>query len=85
MDGRLTQNLLENAVKYGREGGTIRMAAQPTPRGARWPARPGVVMSVTDDGQGIAREHIPRLTEGSTGWTKAAPALPAAPAWGWRP
>jgi signal transduction histidine kinase len=31
---KVLQNLLENAVKYGREGGTIRMAAQPA-RGAR--------------------------------------------------
>ncbi|MBX9593868.1 MAG: two-component sensor histidine kinase, partial [Roseomonas sp.] len=29
----------------------------------RWPARPGVVLGVTDEGPGIARHHIPRLTE----------------------
>ena len=31
--------------------------------GRHWPARPGVVLSVTDDGQGIPRVHLPRLTE----------------------
>ncbi len=31
--------------------------------GGRWPARPGVVLSVGDDGPGIPRVHVPRLTE----------------------
>jgi two-component system, OmpR family, phosphate regulon sensor histidine kinase PhoR len=62
---QVLQSPLENAVKYDREGGTAPSAWLPSlpRRGARWPARPGVVMSVTDDGQGIAQEHIPRLTE----------------------
>jgi two-component system phosphate regulon sensor histidine kinase PhoR len=34
------------------------------PAGApRLPVQPGVMLAVTDDGPGIAREHIPRLTE----------------------
>jgi two-component system, OmpR family, phosphate regulon sensor histidine kinase PhoR len=60
---QVLHNLLENAVKYGREGGTVRVAAQPVPPGDRWPARPGVTLAVSDDGQGIALEHLPRLTE----------------------
>ena len=59
---QVLQNLVDNAVKYGRAGGTVRVAAAPAEAG-RWPARPGVVVSVADDGPGIAREHIPRLTE----------------------
>ena len=59
---QVAQNLLDNALKYGRDDGTIRVVVE-LARGARWPARPGVVMSVADQGQGIPREHLPRLTE----------------------
>ena len=60
---QVLHNLLENAVKYGREGGTVRVAAALAPSGGRWPPRPGVVLAVRDDGHGIAAEHLPRLTE----------------------
>ena len=62
---QLVQNLLDNAVKYGREEGTVRLAAEPVlPGGSgRWPPRPGVVVTVQDDGVGIPSEHLPRLTE----------------------
>ena len=59
---QVAQNLLDNAVKYGREGGVVRLAAEPA-SGHRWPARPGVVVTVIDQGPGIPREHLPRLTE----------------------
>ena len=59
---QVAQNLLDNALKYGRDDGTIRLVVEPA-RGARWPTRAGVVMSVADQGQGIPREHLPRLTE----------------------
>jgi two-component system, OmpR family, phosphate regulon sensor histidine kinase PhoR len=59
---QVVQNLLDNALKYGRDNGSIRCAIEPA-IGARWPTRPGVVMGVTDQGQGIPREHLPRLTE----------------------
>lgn len=67
--GQVVRNLLENAVRYGPERGTVRLGvARAAARGGdgpgpRWPARPGVVLSVADDGPGIARHHIPRLTE----------------------
>ena len=57
---QVLQNLLDNAVKYG--AGAVRVSAAPAPPG-RWPARPGLVLAVTDNGPGIAREHLPRLTE----------------------
>ncbi len=60
---QVLQNLLDNAVKYGREGGTVRLDVQSVPPGGRWPARPGVVVAVADQGQGISRQHLPRLTE----------------------
>ena len=59
---QVAQNLLDNAVKYGGEGGTVRLAAEPA-AGPRWPVRPGVVVTVADQGHGIPREHLPRLTE----------------------
>jgi two-component system phosphate regulon sensor histidine kinase PhoR len=55
-------NLLDNAIKYGKAGGVIKLAA--TPAGADPRFEPGgVIISVADDGAGIARQHIPRLTE----------------------
>jgi two-component system, OmpR family, phosphate regulon sensor histidine kinase PhoR len=59
---QVLQNLLDNAVKYGREGGTVRLELA-VPSGARWPSRPGVLLAVADQGPGIPREHLPRLTE----------------------
>jgi two-component system phosphate regulon sensor histidine kinase PhoR len=52
-------NLIENAIKYGAEGKVVRiqLASDAAPR----PGRVGV--SVIDKGAGIAREHLPRLTE----------------------
>jgi two-component system phosphate regulon sensor histidine kinase PhoR len=66
---QVVQNLLDNALKYGRAGGTVRLevaVAQPefSPGSTRgWPARPGVVITVADQGAGIPRAHLPRLTE----------------------
>jgi two-component system phosphate regulon sensor histidine kinase PhoR len=49
-------NLLNNAVRYTPEGGQIWL---------RWRARAdgGATIEVQDTGPGIAREHLPRLTE----------------------
>jgi two-component system phosphate regulon sensor histidine kinase PhoR len=60
---QIFQNLLDNAVKYGREGGKIRVQVEEVPPGGRFPARPGVILAVTDDGAGIPRQHLARLTE----------------------
>lgn len=60
------QNLLENAVKYGEEKTIIRVAARPLAKdgaGERRLGRAGVKVSVINEGEGIEREHIPRLTE----------------------
>ncbi len=57
---QIIRNLLDNAIRHGRDGGTIRLHVAPA-RAAD--GRQGVTISVTDDGPGIPREHLPRLTE----------------------
>jgi two-component system phosphate regulon sensor histidine kinase PhoR len=60
---QVMQNLLDNAVKYGRDGGTLTVQAIRAQPGDRWPNRPGLVVSVSDQGGGIPKQHLPRLTE----------------------
>ncbi len=52
---QIIQNLVQNAIKYGRAGGKIQVALAAL--GDRF------AITVTDDGIGIAAEHLPRLTE----------------------
>ncbi|SDG18133.1 two-component system, OmpR family, phosphate regulon sensor histidine kinase PhoR [Limimonas halophila] len=60
------QNLIDNALKYGRPGTSVAVRAE-TPDNGRAVGRHGqtraVAVSVIDTGEGIPREHIPRLTE----------------------
>ena len=48
-------NLIDNAVKYSAEGSTVEIDLHETDD--------EIVVSVTDQGQGVAREHLPRLFE----------------------
>ena len=60
------QNLVENAIKYGRAGSEITVAATTGVRpshGGDAAESPFVSIAVSDCGEGIAREHLPRLTE----------------------
>ncbi|PPQ28852.1 ATP-binding protein [Rhodopila globiformis] len=59
---QVLENLLDNAVKYGRDGGVLSVSVT-APQSDRWPVRRGVVIAVADQGAGIPREHLPRLTE----------------------
>jgi len=53
------QNLIQNAIKYGRQGGKVevRLSQEPGGRTVRYR------VDVIDDGPGIAPQHLPRLTE----------------------
>jgi len=53
--GQVLRNLIENAIMYGRNGGSVRITAQPE--------GPMLAVTVSDDGDGIPREHLHRLTE----------------------
>ena len=60
---QVLQNLLDNGLKYGRDGGVLKLSVGLAEAGKQWPSRRGIVLSVGDQGAGIAREHLPRLTE----------------------
>jgi len=53
---QLFQNLIHNAIKYGREKGRVQISVGQLPDGP-------VFAAVRDDGEGIAPNAIPRLTE----------------------
>jgi two-component system, OmpR family, phosphate regulon sensor histidine kinase PhoR len=55
------QNLIENAIKYGRQGGHVWVETKFIP--AAFGAKERIVISIADDGPGISPEHLPRLTE----------------------
>ncbi len=58
---QLFQNLVDNALKYGRHGTPVMIRARHLDAAAAH-GRP-VEISVRDQGEGVAREHLPRLTE----------------------
>ena len=55
------QNLIQNAVKYGKPGGRVDVRVVREVAAAGRPAR--FLASVKDEGPGIAPQHLPRLTE----------------------
>jgi two-component system, OmpR family, phosphate regulon sensor histidine kinase PhoR len=64
---QLLTNLIDNAIKYGGEGKPVeitgeRLDAAP-PGAGPLTGRPTVRMAIRDHGRGIAREHLPRVTE----------------------
>jgi two-component system phosphate regulon sensor histidine kinase PhoR len=60
---QLFQNLIHNAIKYGRDNGQITISLRQMPSAGRRGSEALVVASVHDDGEGIPPEAIPRLTE----------------------
>lgn len=55
------QNLIDNAIKYGRTESTVTVRLARTV--AATGAGDGIEIGVRDQGEGIPREHLPRLTE----------------------
>nr|WP_279310443.1 ATP-binding protein [Salinibacter ruber] len=52
---RVLVNLVDNAIKYNQDGGTVQLEAESQ--------NDEVVIRVVDDGIGISPDHLPRLTE----------------------
>jgi len=50
------QNLIDNAVKYGREGTAVEISVAA-------PSDSEIAITIADHGDGIPSEHLPRLTE----------------------
>jgi len=53
---QVVHNLIDNALKYGKPGGPVQATLEASETG--W-----VLVAVSDEGEGIAPEHLPRLTE----------------------
>jgi two-component system, OmpR family, phosphate regulon sensor histidine kinase PhoR len=53
---QLLYNLLDNALKYGQPGTPVQISLSPAPGGM-------IALAISDEGEGIAQEHLPRLTE----------------------
>ncbi len=51
-------NLVENAIKYNRAGGSVVIGTRPTPMAAK-----KITVFVQDSGIGIEAKHLPRVTE----------------------
>jgi two-component system phosphate regulon sensor histidine kinase PhoR len=58
---QVLHNLVSNSLKYGRSGTPITVTVAPEPAAPNQPA--SVRVSIADKGEGIAAEHLPRLTE----------------------
>jgi two-component system phosphate regulon sensor histidine kinase PhoR len=60
---QLFQNLIHNAIKYGKTGGHVWIAISPAPQSASRGGASMLAVTVRDDGEGIPVDAIPRLTE----------------------
>lgn len=56
---QVVQNLADNALRYGRAGKRVDISLERAEKGGR----PYIRLTVRDYGPGIAKEHLPRLTE----------------------
>ena len=60
---QLFQNLIHNAIKYGREGGHVWVTLKTVPGASGRGSATMLSIQVKDDGEGIPQDAVPRLTE----------------------
>ncbi len=60
---QLFQNLIHNAIKYGKSGGHVWVSIHPAPASGGRGVEAMLAVAIRDDGEGIATDAIPRLTE----------------------
>ena len=61
---QMIQNLTENAIRYGHQGGFVKVIINNRTSHPSITHKDGCFsVAVSDDGDGIAEEHLPRLTE----------------------
>jgi len=60
---QVVQNLIDNAIKYGRPGSKVMVVIRSGSPDTKAPAENRVTIAVADEGEGISPEHLPRLTE----------------------
>ena len=72
---RVLDNLVSNAIKYGRAGGAIALTAEEYER--------GLVIQVSDNGKGISAQALRHVFDSFSGRTAPEPARCQAAAWGW--
>jgi len=60
---QLFQNLIHNAIKYGRDNGQVTITLRQSAATGRRSQDAAVTIAVKDEGEGIPQEAIPRLTE----------------------
>ena len=70
-------NLVDNAIKYGRHGGTVRVETPEYEAGQEM-----VEVAITDDGPGIPAESLDKYSNASSALIKPAAVMLAAPDWG---
>jgi len=57
------QNLIHNAIKYGRQGSRVQIRFGQTDSPSNGSSAGQIFVAIQDEGEGIPRESIPRLTE----------------------
>ena len=59
----MIQNLAENGIRYGRKNGQVSIRLEEKARNPVAPHQAFCCIQVSDDGEGIDKAHLPRLTE----------------------